>query len=71
MPPKLEQLMSECEETEHWVELGAAMHIPQSELDSIEHSHGEDPARCRRELFKVCVCAHVRACVYSLYNVFY
>ena len=51
--PKLEQVMSECDDVVEWVELGAALHTPQSELDSIENSHGDDPARCRRELFKV------------------
>ena len=45
--------MSECEEVEQWVELGATLRMTQSDLDSIEHSHGEDPARCKRELFKV------------------
>ena len=51
--PKLEQVMSECDDVKEWVELGAALHMPQSDLDNIEHSHGDDPARCRRELFKV------------------
>ena len=45
--------MSECDDVEEWVELGAALHTPQSELDNIEHSHRDNPARCRRELFKV------------------
>lgn len=45
--------MSECDDVAEWVELGAALHTPQSELDNIEHSHGDNPARCRRELFKV------------------
>ena len=53
LPPKLEQLMSECEEVEEWAELGAALHMTQSDLDDIEHSHVGDPDRCHRELFKV------------------
>ena len=52
-PPKLEQVMSECDEVKEWVELGAALHMPQSDLDIIENAHSDDPARCRRELFKV------------------
>ena len=51
--PKLEQVMSVCDDVTEWVELGAALHTPQSDLDAIEQSHGDDPARCRRELFKV------------------
>ena len=45
--------MSVCDDVMEWVELGASLHTPQSDLDNIEHTHGEDPARCRRELFKV------------------
>ena len=51
--PKLEQVMSECDDVIEWVELGAALHISQSDLDNIEHIHRGDVARCRRELFKV------------------
>ena len=47
--------MSVCDEVSDWMELGAALTTPQSELDNIEHIYGEDPARCRRELFKVCI----------------
>ena len=46
----------------------------QSELDNIEHSYGDNPARCRRELFKVgsvgSVCVCVRACVYVCVHCF-
>ena len=45
--------MSVCDDVMEWVELGASLHTPQSDLDNIEHTHGEDPARCRRELLKV------------------
>ena len=48
--------MSECDDVVEWVELGAALHISQSDLDNIEHIHRGDVARCRRELFKVRLC---------------
>ena len=46
-----------CHDVMEWVELGATLHMPQSDLDNID-CHEEDPARCRQELFKVftCVC---------------
>ena len=41
-----------CDDVMEWVELGATLHMPQSDLDNID-CHEEDPARCRQELFKV------------------
>ena len=74
--------MSVCDDVMEWVELGASLHTPQSDLNNIEHTHGEDPACCRRELFKVqtlhtmyihCICilclqVHVHVHVCSLAN---
>ena len=58
--------MSECEEVgQEWAELGATLRMTQSDLDNIEHSHGEDPDRCRRELFKVKYPSIVAWCMVS------
>lgn len=53
-PPSLEELLSVCGPlSPQWQKLGAALDVPESELDAIGQAREKDEASCMEELLKV------------------